>query len=118
MSSPAGSLRLGRAQGADRFFLLDRPISGGDVVQMCASGGWITPAGFEPDVRSPRVAVDIPADYTRMLSEDPSLALRWRLETRAIFAQYLDAGYRVVDFAEDEARTRGRYLLTTIRPDP
>jgi hypothetical protein len=42
MSSPTGSLRLGRAQGADRFFLLDRPISGGDVVQMCASGGWIT----------------------------------------------------------------------------
>jgi predicted GNAT superfamily acetyltransferase len=53
-----------------------------------------------------------------MLSEDPSLALRWRLETRAIFAKYLDAGYRVVDFAQDEARTRGRYLLTTIRPDP
>jgi predicted GNAT superfamily acetyltransferase len=88
------------------------------VNRTSASGDWIAPAGFDPDVRSPRVAVDIPADYTRMLREDPSLALRWRLETRAIFAQYLGAGYRVVDFAEDEARTRGRYLLTTIRPDP
>jgi len=88
------------------------------VNRTAASGDWITPAGFDPDVRSPRVAVDIPADYTRMLSEDPSLALGWRLETRAIFAKYLDAGYRVVDFTQDEARTRGRYLLTTIRPDP
>jgi len=88
------------------------------VNHTAASGDWITPAGFDPDVRSPRVAVDIPADYTRMLSEDPSLALGWRLETRAIFAKYLDAGYRVVDFTQDEARTRGRYLLTTIRPDP
>jgi hypothetical protein len=42
MASPSGTLRLGRAQGADRYFLLDRPISGGDVVQVCASGGWIT----------------------------------------------------------------------------
>jgi hypothetical protein len=42
MTSPAGSLRLGRAQGAERFFLLDRPIGGGDVVQLCASGGWLT----------------------------------------------------------------------------
>jgi hypothetical protein len=40
MASLAGSLRLGRAQGADRFFLLDRPVSGGDVVQMCASGAF------------------------------------------------------------------------------
>jgi predicted GNAT superfamily acetyltransferase len=88
------------------------------VNRTAASGGWIAPAGFDPDVRSPRIGVDIPGDYTRMLSEDPSLALRWRLETRAIFAKYLDAGYRVVDFTQDEARTRGRYLLTTIRPDP
>jgi hypothetical protein len=38
----SGSLRLGRAAGAERYFLLDRPIRGGDVVQLCASGGWIT----------------------------------------------------------------------------
>ena len=88
------------------------------VNRTAAFGDWIAPAGFDPDVRSPRIGVDIPGDYTRMLSEDPSLALRWRLETRAIFAKYLDAGYRVVDFTQDEARTRGRYLLTTIRPDP
>lgn len=42
MVGPSGSLRLGRAQGADRYFLLDRPVSGGDNVQLCTSGGWIT----------------------------------------------------------------------------
>jgi hypothetical protein len=42
MSMSASSLKLGHAQGADRFFLLERPVSGGDIVQMCASGGWIT----------------------------------------------------------------------------
>ncbi len=41
MSPPAASMRLGRAQGAHWYFLRDRPISGGDVVQMCTSGGWI-----------------------------------------------------------------------------
>jgi predicted GNAT superfamily acetyltransferase len=83
-----------------------------------SSGAWIAPAGFDLDVRSPRVAVDIPADYTRMLGEDSSLALRWRLETRTVFTHYLGAGYRVVDFALDGNHHRGRYLLTTIRPDP
>jgi hypothetical protein len=42
MSGESGALRLGRAQGAARYFLLDRPVSGGDVVQLCCSGGWIT----------------------------------------------------------------------------
>lgn len=42
MPLSASSLRLGRAQGADRFFLHDRPVGGGDIVQLCTSGGWIT----------------------------------------------------------------------------
>jgi hypothetical protein len=42
MPGPSGSLRLGRAQGADRYFLLGRPVSGGDSIQLCTSGGWIT----------------------------------------------------------------------------
>jgi predicted GNAT superfamily acetyltransferase len=50
-----------------------------------------------------------------MLSADPARALEWRLQTRALFTHYLAAGYRVVDFALDQAAHRGRYLLTTIR---
>ena len=82
------------------------------------AGHWIAPAGFDADRQDPRIAVDIPSGYTAMLQQDPALALRWRLETRAIFSRYLSAAYRVVGFAQDEARTRGRYLLTTIKPDP
>jgi hypothetical protein len=51
MTAPAGSLRLGRAQGAERFILVGRPLSGGDVIQICASGGWIT-GRFEWDAGS------------------------------------------------------------------
>lgn len=42
MTEVSGSLSLGRAAGAERYFLLDRAIRGGDIVQLCASGGWIT----------------------------------------------------------------------------
>lgn len=51
MSEPSGSLQLGRAQGAMRYFLLDRAVNGGDVVQLCTSGGWIT-GRFEWDAGS------------------------------------------------------------------
>lgn len=51
MTPTAGALRLGRAQGGERFFLVGRPISGGDVVQICASGGWLT-GRFECDAGS------------------------------------------------------------------
>ena len=42
MSGNGEALRRGHARGAERYFLLDRPISSGDVVQLCTSGGWIT----------------------------------------------------------------------------
>ena len=42
MSSSPHSLTLGRAQGAPRYFLGDKPVTGGDIVQLCTSGGCIT----------------------------------------------------------------------------
>jgi hypothetical protein len=42
MSSEPGTLVLAHAQGARRWFLRDRPLSGGDIVALCCSGGWIT----------------------------------------------------------------------------
>ena len=36
------SLRTGIAQGSTRYFLDDRALSGGDIVQLCCSGGWLT----------------------------------------------------------------------------
>jgi chorismate synthase len=79
-------------------------------------GEWLTPAGFDRDLDDRRICVDVPGNFTRMLSSDPRLALRWRLESREIFEHYLTRGYRIVDFAWAEDRGRGRYLLTSIPP--
>jgi hypothetical protein len=54
MASGPSTLVLGHAQGARRWFLCGRPLSGGDVVQLCCSGGWITGRfewGAEMDAR-------------------------------------------------------------------
>ncbi len=80
-----------------------------------AAGRWIEPQGFDGDLDDPRLHVEIPTEYTAMLSADPALARAWRLESRAIFQRYFSRGYRVVDFALDPTHARGRYLLTTIR---
>jgi hypothetical protein len=40
--SGSGTLQLAHAQGTIRYALLGRPLSGGDIVQLCCSGGWIT----------------------------------------------------------------------------
>jgi len=77
----------------------------------------LVPDGFDVDRSAPRIKVEIPLDFPRMLTADPPLALQWRLETRAVFQHYFARGYRVVDFAHDRAQGRGQYLLTTIRSD-
>ena len=71
-------------------------------------------SGREKPSRRRRHPCRLHEDAQRGSVARPALAARNARD----FCQYLDAGYRVVDFAEDEARTRGRYLLTTIRPDP
>ena len=35
-------LTLGRAQGSTRYLLGGKVLSGGDVLQLCCSGGWLT----------------------------------------------------------------------------
>lgn len=34
-------LRLAPAQGSVRYFLDDRVLHGGDIVELCCSGGWL-----------------------------------------------------------------------------
>jgi predicted GNAT superfamily acetyltransferase len=79
------------------------------------AGDSLVPEGVELGRREPRVAVDIPLDFTAMLLADSARALEWRMQTRQVFTHYMSAGYRVVDFTLDTAANRGRYLLTTIR---
>jgi predicted GNAT superfamily acetyltransferase len=79
-------------------------------------GSWLDCIGANLDLTDPRVTVDIPLDYTRMLAQDAERAKRWRFHTREIFTRYFAAGYRVVDFALLRDLHRGRYLLTSIPP--
>jgi chorismate synthase len=97
---------------------IDKAAAEAPVVNRTRSlGESLTPEGFDANWNEPRIKVEMPLDFSGMLTADPALALRWRLETRAIFQHYLARGYRVVDFAHDRAKGRGQYLLTTIRAE-
>jgi hypothetical protein len=41
MQRDVSSLARGFAQGSPRFILGDRALSGGDIVEVCCSGGWL-----------------------------------------------------------------------------
>ena len=95
---------------------IDKAAAEAPVVNRTQSRGEsLAPDGFDGDRQEPRIKVEIPLDFSRMLTADGALALEWRLETRAIFQRYFARGYRVVDFAHDRTQGRGQYLLTTIR---
>jgi predicted GNAT superfamily acetyltransferase len=57
---------------------------------------------LELDARE--LLIEIPPDITRIMSEDPELALSWRLETRRIFQSYMSRGYLVVGFHVQSSR--------------
>ena len=78
--------------------------------------GWLDCGDLHLGLSDRRVAVDIPLDYTLMLSAHPDRARRWRFQTRALFTHYFSRGYRVVDFGLHREQARGRYLLTSIPP--
>lgn len=40
--SSSGSLVLGEVRGVPRFLLNDRALTGGDLIELCTSGGWLT----------------------------------------------------------------------------
>lgn len=75
------------------------------------ASGWLQPGDGALDVEAARVLVEIPTSFTRMLSEQPDLALQWRRGTRAIFQAYFGRGYRAVDFFLAREHGRGQYLL-------
>jgi predicted GNAT superfamily acetyltransferase len=75
------------------------------------AGEWLEPGSAELDAEAARVLVEIPANFTRMLGEQPDLARQWRLGTREIFQTYFGRGYRAVDFFLAREHGRGQYLL-------
>jgi predicted GNAT superfamily acetyltransferase len=67
----------------------------------------------EPDLSrdEPRLRVEIPADFARMLVEAPDLTLAWREAARRVFHTYFARGYRVVDVDGERGAPRPSYLL-------
>jgi predicted GNAT superfamily acetyltransferase len=71
----------------------------------------------EPDLSrdEPRLRVEIPAEFARMLIEAPDLARAWREAARRVFDTYFARGYRVVDVDGERGAARPSYLLA-LRP--
>jgi predicted GNAT superfamily acetyltransferase len=59
------------------------------------------------------VLLEVPAFFQQIKKDDIKLARDWRLLTRALFEEYFDDGYVVVDFLSDagEGRRRNFYVL-------
>jgi chorismate synthase len=81
------------------------------------AGRWLAPGDGFLALEEPRLLVEIPVGVSALQLDDPSLALAWRLATRAIFQHYFARHYRVVDFFLSRAAGRGHYLLTSLRGD-
>jgi predicted GNAT superfamily acetyltransferase len=76
------------------------------------AGARLAPGSATLSLDDPCVLVEIPTGFDEMQQNEPSLALEWRLATRAIFESYLARGYRGVDFILSREARRGHYLLT------
>ena len=66
-----------------------------------------------PNLRQPRLRVEIPSNTDEMRVRALPLARRWRIEAREIFERYFSAGYRVEEFLSPGRATGGRcfYVL-------
>jgi predicted GNAT superfamily acetyltransferase len=86
------------------------------VLRTREAGAFRVPHG-EPDLSrdEPRLRVEIPADFARLLASAPDLALAWRHAARRVFHTYFARGYRIVDVDGGRAAERPSYLLA-LRP--
>jgi predicted GNAT superfamily acetyltransferase len=75
------------------------------------AGAWLAPGQADLTLDARRLLIEIPVGYAEMQQENPSLALDWRMASRAMFQHYLSRGYRVVDFFLSRDSGRGHYLL-------
>ena len=116
--------RLSRSAGpnlgsgmSEPLTLVSHEVAAAPVVNATSVvDGWLECGDLHLGLGDRRVGVDIPLDYTQMLSEHPDRARRWRFRTRELFTHYFSRGYRVVDFGLHREQARGRYLLTSIPP--
>jgi predicted GNAT superfamily acetyltransferase len=108
--------RIARIGRADEMSLVAHEVAAAPIVnETTFEGTWLESGSADLSRTEPRIAVDIPIDFTGMLEGDLPRARRWRFHVREIFTHYFQAGYRVVDFTLHRKHHRGRYLLTSIR---
>ncbi len=62
------------------------------------STGFLFNKNIDLGQREPRLRVEIPPNADLMRTKGPTLARRWRLQTRKIFLSYLSSGYHVDGF--------------------
>jgi len=89
-----------------------RVLSAPVINPSIARAGWLAPGPADLTEDTPRLLVEIPTGFERLLIEDGALALEWRLNTRHIFQTLFARGYRVVDFLLAREAGRGQYLLS------
>jgi len=92
---------------------IPRPVMEGAVPANRAAkhGEWLECSQVSLDIEAPRLMVEIPLNYSEMVSCAPVAALDWRLSVRRIFETYFGRGYRAVDFLVDPANRKGAYVL-------
>jgi chorismate synthase len=56
------------------------------------------PGEINLELNAPYLKMRLPGDYSRTLSENPDLALAWRLHGRQILQHYFAQGYRIAEF--------------------
>ena len=86
------------------------------VLPTLPDGAFRGPGEPQLDHDAPRLRVEIPADFLRMLGAAPDLALAWRYASRRVFHTYFARGYRVVDVDAERGRERPSYLLARREP--
>ncbi|HEY2499106.1 MAG TPA: hypothetical protein VGK24_18750 [Candidatus Angelobacter sp.] len=74
-------------------------------------GEWLECSGIALDIEAPLLMVEIPLDYSKMVTCAPEAAMDWRLSIRQILKTYLGRGYGAVEFVADPSNGRGAYLL-------
>jgi chorismate synthase len=86
----------------------------GDTSTILAVNEKLEPIGLSVQDSATLIAIEIPADINRLLTENAELARRWREATRAAFTRAIGTGFVVTDFHPTHARHAavGRYFLT------
>ena len=103
LSSPAPSVDGGTAK-----HLLEDAVR---VNHARKRGEWLECCDVALEIKAPRLMIEIPLDYSEMVTRAPLTALDWRLSVRQIFNAYLQRGYGAVEFIIDAFNRRGAYLL-------